>query len=403
MYRVSPALALAQRLCHASHDSLPPAEALPLELLARALATPCEHLNSSEPRWARLMQLAFVCRHWRAAVGLVAGNTSSQDSSLAVRCLTPLLGGWAASWTGLSLGLDKHGVPPGLQAFMHGCSALERVDVRLKGCSGVWSMQTDIEAVQHALAVIPTLRTLCCLAFAPKLFPLSLQRLAIGPAIWGGRTLEAYFLAQLQLLPHMQEISIGLELCDVLLSVNELGNLKMPSLQCLTLELEELELYEDGAFDLSWLSSRRGFHVVLELKRCADQYWLRSFFHRLLPVLQPQDHLDLPACNGMPVEAQEVLSQLKLAHLSISVSYETHVRALSKASSIELEFRLDFDEAEAIQWDPHCGIAPPVLLRHIHWDAVVSASRQLQITSGVIHVWPQLLLQLLHRQGHRDG
>ena len=150
-----------------------PAAALPLDLLAHVLHKACEELDCKEldtqQRLACLVQLACVCRHWQAAAGLAATDTRYRAPGLGVRCLTPLLSDWAASWTGLSLQLDKHGVPPGLQTFMRSCTALHQVILQVSGNSGAQTMQTDIEAVQHSLAVIPALRTLCCLSHVPML------------------------------------------------------------------------------------------------------------------------------------------------------------------------------------------------------------------------------------------
>ena len=82
---------------------------------------------------------------------------------MAVHCLMPLLGSWAASWAGLTLTLDEHGAPPGLQAFMRGCTALASVAVRVEVDAKSADKQTrlaDVRAVQSALAATPAMQML---------------------------------------------------------------------------------------------------------------------------------------------------------------------------------------------------------------------------------------------------
>ena len=372
---------VAQRRRPAVSHLRMPAAVLPLDLLAHVLRRACEELISQQCL-ARLVQLACVSRHWRAAAGPAAEQTSNDIVSLPCRCLTPLLGSWATRWTGLELILDDHGVQPGLQAFMCGSAALHSVTVGPSIYSEAFSLENDtvleedLIAVLHALAVAPALQSLTCPAFIPAVLPKSLERLEIGYVKWADEELEDYFLHGLQLLPRLREIEIYLGECWAVLSVDRLSGLVLPSLQCLKLDLG---LADDlKAFDMSWLSSkRRSFKLILVMSSYEK---LLDFSNRLLPVLQPQDHLILEAWR-FSSEALEVLSALKLGHLHIDVPADKVITALPVATTIHLNFSL---ERWALVRGSYRVRNPPERLTEfvsqLHWQAVVSASREFKVT-----------------------
>ena len=93
-------------------------------------------------------------------------------------------------------------------------------------------------------------------------------------------------------------------------------------------------------------------------------------------MLQPQDHLVLRTCRASS-EVVSVLSDLELAYFYLNVPVDTAVVALPLAPRIHLDLSVMKWAHEYVSLDED-GI--PMFTGHVHWGAVVSASRELQIT-----------------------
>ena len=329
---------------------------------------------------ARLLQLACICQHWRAAVGLVA----SRYRSVLLRCccLTPAVSCWAARWTCLHLvltgrvPLDNHGVPSGLTTFMQSCTALTQVSLTGSHMEGV-----DVESVQRALfAETQTVKALYCFTIRPVAFPVFLQALFIGPEVkWADRAMETMFKRHLQRLPRLRITHIKLAGTELMLSSQCLAGLVLPSLQ--HLKLQVLGFPPAMSFDLTWLSDvSRKFRLTLAMFTAGCNDGLLALSQRLQHVLQPQDDFILTG-QDLCIDAQRVLSEVKLRNFGLVISWpSSSIEALPAADHIALLGQIgDASLQQATLSQEGHPNTPLHIGFAVHWSAVVCARNSILV------------------------
>ena len=292
-----------------------------------------------------------------------AGHVAWQVTSPWLSCchLTPALKNWAARWTSLSLRLNGHSLPPGLETFMRSTSSLD--EVTLWGSDDEGESDTMAVHIQQALIVAPVLQKLRCNLLQPTIFPKGLQEVTFSSITWSNRQLEATLL-RLQLLPLLEFISVELWDCEVILSHSRLAAIELPRLEML--ELRMVSSTPHQAFDLSWLSDcDRSFELVVVLEMFDSPDELLCFSHNIRSVLQPSDSLYLQCCSAICQSAQQVLSELKLWVLDISIRDLSSIVMLPAAQHISLHVNLresDFSDSRA-----------PTFSTRLSWAAITSA------------------------------
>ena len=335
------------------------ADALPLELLARALGTASGLHSRTSFDWRGLKTLCAaraVSQHFRAAVDVVLEGCwelwlNEEDSLPAGVLDSPL----ATRVTTLTLIPSKVATLCRGQAFRHFIAQCTRLHY-----AKVYNDSAATAAfVEGALCCSPSLTCYDACGYTPRLYAPQLSSLVIQPGLALGQadSLELSLISARQ-LPGLCSIQVDVEDLDgqaeppcVTLRASQLAGLRLPALTSLELQLHRIAT---GAMDFSWLAKPRSFCVTLRLRdehlATVVERW--AVLRALSDILQPQDSLDLDLEADSPalLEGEQLaLKQMELATLELTVPAGTRVTHLPRSGFQELFFAGGEGTAE-LEW-----------------------------------------------------